>query len=909
MPLQKVFRLDVDIKNKSYMNAIELTANDSNVFIINLFDDGKPFNLTDVTTISIAHTRLDKQSVVKDGTKTGENQVTFELGSTETAISGRVDAVVQLYNADDRVSTITFSYKVVADPTAQGFIPSTNEKTLIEVVLNDGPLRIQEAIEATAAANTATENANTAAANANTQANYATEQGNYAKSQGDSVKGTVDTMNARLDNLVTNTGDSTTEIVDGRLGADNVARANIGALIREVHGQQINSNQQPQTLTQGVNVVNGDVASPLKVEFYGRTLVNLLGKHGNFDSLNWDGQNAVTPSLDSANTKYGTNALKLTLTSTSGYYRKSVNLQSGKYYIVIADIKNGNATKAYVNIANINGTNITGVNYQTSYVKYSSTQDQSVNLLLYVEGSANQYAFFDGVRVFEITKDTYDKIGVSISDSQVESMFPYVDSVQHVKNPVVKVEGENLWNTVLEFGSINSSGVLGSSTSFARSQNFIGVTPSTSYVFKDHTNTTQSGRWINFYDANQNNISQVSIQFGVPFTTPSNVRFMKYSFQQATPNIDAIIQLNIGTTLKPYVPYNSSYLYAETTLAGDSNKKDILFQDFSDSGKWKKQKVWETDVVLDGSLAWVFSQDYTGFKRVYVNFSNSADYIGYLQKYDGKPLLNQGNNATFTSGDAFVVWNDDKVFITINDTDSGWLDSMTTVSSDLIKSYFHGWKYTGDGTTHSWVSLVDGSAPSTNTLAYVSTNKAPNFTPYKLTYQLAKPVIEDLSTKVEGDLAIGGLAQAEVSAGIVNREKVTPYYNVSGNNLVYINDTTFPTTKLKNNVLSIIAIYKNEINDTHNWDILTDLAYGKSRARTKSGYKFDSTAEYTVSYEVLDKHAFTTNPTEVKVTYNKNVRTALDETVKKQSDLATDVSVNVRAIAELYKRVRTLEGV
>ena len=71
---------------------------------------------------------------------------------------------------------------------------------------------------------------------------------------------------------------------------------------------------------------------------------------------------------------------------------------------------------------------------------------------------------------------------------------------------------------------------------------------------------------------------------------------------------------------------------------------------------------------------------------------------------------------------------------------------------------------------------------------------------------------------------------------------------------------------------------------------------------------FDPTAEYSVSYLVLDRHQFTTNATDVKVTYANNIRSALDDVVVKQSDIATAISVQGKTLIEMYVRLKALEG-
>jgi len=223
--MQNTFIIDADIKKTSYFNQPTVTQNDDITFIVNITDDGQAFDLTDVTTVSLANTRLDKEVVVTPGSITGTNQVTFNLGTNETAVSSSVSAVVQLYDVDGRVSTLSFSYAVKSDPTGSGYVPSADEQTLIEVVLNDGPLRIQEAIDAgvyanlqgdyalaqgdiaatesanlstlktdvqtaTVEANTATVNANDSAIYADTQGGFALAQGTYAKAEADRLAGT-----------------------------------------------------------------------------------------------------------------------------------------------------------------------------------------------------------------------------------------------------------------------------------------------------------------------------------------------------------------------------------------------------------------------------------------------------------------------------------------------------------------------------------------------------------------------------------------------------------------------------------------------------------------------------------------------------------------------------------------------
>lgn len=99
-------------------------------------------------TPSLAVVRLDKAATTLPGTVSG-NVLTFNLGTTETAIEGRTEAAVQLYDPDGRVSSMPFHFVVKRDLSAGDTIPSEREQTLIEVVLQDGPAVIEGARKAT----------------------------------------------------------------------------------------------------------------------------------------------------------------------------------------------------------------------------------------------------------------------------------------------------------------------------------------------------------------------------------------------------------------------------------------------------------------------------------------------------------------------------------------------------------------------------------------------------------------------------------------------------------------------------------------------------------------------------------------------------------------------------------------
>lgn len=190
-------------------------------------------------------------------------------------------------------------------------------------------------------------------------------------------------------------------------------------------------------------------------------------------------------------------------------------------------------------------------------------------------------------------------------------------------------------------------------------------------------------------------------------------------------------------------------------------------------------------------------------------------------------------------------------------------------------------------------------------MAYVSANKAPVFTPYKLSYVLATPITDDISGRVEGDIAVNGLTQVEFGSGVIVREKAAPILN-SG--VYHINASTIPTSILKNKALKITNVYKNGIIE-NKAKIITSTSIANGAARIEIPQSdFDTTAEYTITYQVQDQKLFTVPPYNAKATYAKNVRNALDDTVQRVEDNTRDISFLIQSMTEFYKRLKALGG-
>jgi hypothetical protein len=515
--------------------------------------------------------------------------------------------------------------------------------------------------------------------------------------------------------------------------------------------------------------------------------------------------------------------------------------------------------------------------------------------------------------LYEVDQATYNKINVDseYSGQKLLDKFPYVQGVQHL-NPLVTVEGGNLIPPLS-----NATTSTTSIGSFEVESSYKAIVKATSNFadFNLNLNTPCVGGqtyafscldlkgWfsIRTADASGKEISRYDIKTGMntfKFTVPENAKMFIFWFGNNAAGAGTFYieqpMLVLGDKPKPFTPRNPSYLYTNTVLAGQNGINDVLYQD---DGQWKLLRKWGDEQLSDKE--WNFIQAYAGFKRFACRQSLIPNRKGIVLKY---------NNAVLTLGNTSLapdVWDDDTVNLKISasNTDTGFSDNFNP-NGDEIRAYFNGWKVkTADanGKPIAWKSVVDDKDAPTQTLAYVKANRAPNYTPYKLTYQLATPRVE--AVIVEGDLAVSGMTQVSVDSGVIVREKVKSKLNATGFNY-HLNDTRDSETIFKSKNLLIINIYKNGVIDTQNWKIAKDtFAYGTYFAY-QSKNNFDPTAEYTVTYLVQDKHLFTTNTFDVKATFNQSIRATTDELTVKQADNSTMITIHSALLVDILARLK-----
>lgn len=526
------------------------------------------------------------------------------------------------------------------------------------------------------------------------------------------------------------------------------------------------------------------------------------------------------------------------------------------------------------------------------------------------------------IPLYEVTKEQYDAALVTWNEAEIVRRYPVVESVQHIQNPFFIAEGDNLLIPFPEWGyhvslkptfddpytvTVESTG---SYQVFATS---VPCFPNTKYGFFMEVNQAISGngsREIRVYDANGNSLA-VYYSDNIEFTTPANASYITVRLGSGSNTGISVNKfskpiLSIGS-VKPFVPRNPSYLYTEAKLGAIGTAKDILFEQ---DGKMLLRKAIEKDVLLDGSQSWSVNSDKAGYKIMQLSgnpFPNPDVSKHLITKYDGK-IIKFG--ADTYGADYYSANTSGYLWISVANAESGFTETYRPVPEE-VKAYFNGWKVkTVDANNKptAWTSIVDGTDAPTQTLAYVSANKATGYIPYKISYVMATPVVSEV--KSEGSITVNGNTQIELGSGIVIREKATPT-PVSSGTFYTINQESTVASLLKNKVGKFIALYKNSIPETifpisvanSGWYRENTYANGAERLTIRKEL-FDTTAEYYVTYIVMSRTQFTTNPLVATGTFANNIRTALEDNIKATEDNKREISVATLQIYEILKRIK-----
>ncbi|EJW16536.1 hypothetical protein M5X00_20415 [Paenibacillus alvei] len=661
------------------------------------------------------------------------------------------------------------------------------------------------------------------------------------------------------------------------------------------------------TLQPGVQIVDVPEDTPFRMgEIRGRTLVNLLGRswsaYGGKMSFG-DGMYTIEGSGTVPNPQLSAN-----LTST-GFVPKV-----GDLLFLRSKCRVDNTTCKAIGLYFYSKS--TDRNYAAEIIKPMANQVYVIGGIIEVtQAMIDDWADMIAVVAYEyntngdalntvnkVSEVAMYRVSESVSGQSISELlasYPYVDSMTNVTNPYAIGTSRNLLPPFTEWNLYESVKVLtpysielNATQQWQTSHIIVPIEPEGTYTLSAQLSGSTSG-YLHVWGldlagkqvppsltTDKSKLGDVSITFKC---AKEAVRLLvAYTSENATGRY--VIEkpmLVPGDKPQPFAPQLRSMWATEFQLAAnplDGSNEDVLY--VGDDGLPYVLEKWKT-TILDGQYIYDRTTvQNTGFKSVMIKglarnsdsqFDNDDEGKLFATKYDGKLLAVSDIPIVNWSKADLVRINDEHVYFTISNTDSGWGDSYEPTSEE-IKAYFLGWKmgnnedysfpaWNGKG-TKAWYKLYNGVGPkhpgATDAPIIEGTysNTVPTkmndtgYTPYSLQYLKAKPTTEPASNYETGLTLSKGWNMVEVGSGVVIREKANPtYYSPNGN--YYINNTAVSGSLLKNKVSRMPRAYRNGWVD-NTAKIENDAnAYGKQHVRFLPS-NYDPTAVYHVTYTMLD---------------------------------------------------------
>jgi hypothetical protein len=683
--------------------------------------------------------------------------------------------------------------------------------------------------------------------------------------------------------------------------------------------------RQDVVLNAGLQILNAQRRAAFSLNgIKGRTLVNLAGRKSYISSndpsivtlnvaVNSIYNNTDTINVDIKNTNEGYIVYKLVGNS-------SASISAGKYYMISAEVRinsisgsgqikvGGTVEGAYT----ADKTKI-GV-WQKVFHRFTPPTNNTLSIIAGTcyAGGVFATANFDikNISFFEISQSDYDNLR-NLTEKELAEKYPYVDSVQPVRNPYAIRYGENLLPPFYEYVPSTSGSTLNIKTMYEADL----ITTATTQPWNAFIPVLGGGIYRLSYESSDPAIAYVNLQWldehGTPLGyTPKNENGQTVQAPASAVRAKVLVtataagtfnfknlMLTLGSEAKPFKPREDAMLALQTDLYADPLTGANADEVFEKDGQYFKLAKWKK-ISLDGSIDWGMIAPFTGFKRLgFPHKDKVIDRSAIGVKYDGK-ILPEYRNVEAT--DKVTVDGLD-LYVWVSNTDSGWGDNYTP-TPDERKAYFMGWRmfnwgvgydpYNGTG-TKGWGKIYCGVGPDdgngmvagSGISTLPTTMNDMGYTPYQLVYQLATPTVEPIVS--EGMLTFNeGDNQIEVGTGIVIRENAVP--SKDSNNVWNIgNPVANQASKgFKYKAKSVIAVYKNSLRD-YEWLQYVTEKYGALVQEKQPNAIYDPSAAYSATYLMLDKSLIVP----FNGSYAANEKAMLQELTDAVQQNATAVSV------------------
>jgi hypothetical protein len=676
----------------------------------------------------------------------------------------------------------------------------------------------------------------------------------------------------------------------------------------------------PAPINRGVNVIQSDQASGATFNVRGCTLCNILGRDGGCESLApFISSGAGTDELSSFE---GIKSFKFTTSNAARvrYKDYGYTLDSSKYYIVgcwayVESYTTGSpvtlslrdsATNTSRYAANVNTALVGQKQFIYAKVPLSNSLGTGFRLLFGANGIGTMTVHFGAIRLYEVSAADYAAIGATITGAAIDDRWPYVDSVQHTRGLSVLMPGKNLLPPSSQTYAINSewtpiaqyTAVLKRTTSGQEIAFQVRSKPNQVY-----TVGFQGGLRVAVLSVSSAGTASTVLAYNDSnprtFTTPADSVYLRIYFASASNGdytlSDWMLVLGGADQLPAsFMPYNPSYANADTTLASNVDRS---IADSYDSATGQVFRRWRTGFKLDGSLAWAFGIDQTGFKTIIstgwvaANGALPAITMQSAVRHDGA-IIKASSYAELSTIPEAINIGSTALHLNVSDAYSGWTESLNP-NGNAAKALMNGWRANGNNGSvyNSWVSILTGAAPTTNTEAYVAANKAPGWDAYAtLDYVRATPITETLTGDLGGLAMVKGGNTVELLEGVIVREKANPVASIG---LYGINRFT-ETSKLGYRADRIIAIYKGGVKDdkwTFGAHTSQTSVYGNQWATIPTA-DYDPAAEYFVDYITLDKYAYTANAVDATLVYRSTLGGAVAQATQDIARLTAQMGVH-----------------